>query len=111
MVKGKVQMGTSPDTLLRWDQDVLADCSPEDQIWGWSIRSSEVLHYDWTKIDDRILHQMLSQGLLDKKDGAPAWTEYLSVKQGLRLTSSMVVRVLQRCFKIDDKVRDPGHLL
>ena len=46
----------------------------------------------------------------DKKDGAPAWTEFLSVKQGHRLALSMVVRVLQRCFKIDDKVRHPGRL-
>ena len=111
MVKGKVQMGTGPDTLRRWDQDVLADCSPEDQVWGWSIRSSEVLHYDRTKIDDRVLHQMLSQSLLDKKDGAPAWTEFLLVKQGLRLSANMVVRVLQRCFKTDEKVRHSGRLL
>jgi hypothetical protein len=30
----------------------------------------------------------------------------LTVKQGVRLVSSMIVRVLQKCFKINDKV---GH--
>src|SRR6267378_2567071 len=108
MLKGKISMGTGPDTLLRWDQDVLSDCSPEDQVWGWSIRSSEILHLDQEKINDRVLHAMLSQGLLDRKEGAPTWTESRDIKQGIRLGLNMVVRVLQRCFRTDDKVRHSG---
>ena len=110
MLKGKVQMGNAHQTQLRWDQDTLDDCSPEDQVWGWSIRSSEVLHQDCTKFDDEVLHKMLYQGLLDKKAGALAWTDGTSVKQGDHFVSSMVVRVLQRCFRMDDKVRHSGCL-
>ena len=110
MLKGKISMGTGPDTLLRWDQDVLSDCSPEDQVWGWSICSSKILHLDREKIGDRVLYQMLSQGLLDRKEGAPAWTESRDVKQGIWLASNMMVQVLQHCFKTDDKVRHSGRL-
>jgi hypothetical protein len=104
-------MGTAAQTLLHWDQDALEDCSPEDQVWGWSIRSTEVLHCDKDRIDDECLKKMLYVGLLDKKAGAPAWTETTSVKQGIRLVSNMVVRVVQRCLKLDDKVRCPGGSL
>ena len=45
-------MGSDVQTRLRWDQDALTDCSPEDRVWGWSIRASEVLHHDWTQIAD-----------------------------------------------------------
>jgi hypothetical protein len=99
-------MGTDADTRLRWDQDVLGECSPDDQIWGYSIRATEVLLHDRAKIGDEVLHKMLHQGLLDQTAGGPAWTEALSIKQGVRLVSSMIVRVLQKCFKMDDKV---GH--
>jgi len=104
-------MGTSGATHTRWDQDVLADCSPEDQIWGWSIRSTEVLHHDRAKFDDRVLVKMLYNGLLDRKDGAPAWSETLSIKQAVRHMSSALVRVVQRCFKTEDKVSNPGRFL
>jgi len=101
MLKGKVQMGNAHQTQLRWDQDVLDDCSPEDQVWGWSIWSTEVIHHNRTKIDDKVLVKMLYQGLLDKQPGAPAWTEPTSIKHGVHFMSNMVVRVLQRCFKMD----------
>jgi hypothetical protein len=103
-------MGTDAQTRIRWDQDALEDCSPEDQVWGWSIRSSEVLHYDKDKFQDDVLRKMVSQGLLDKQAGAPAWTEPTSVKHGIRFATNMVVRVLQRVFKQDEKVRHPGCL-
>ena len=104
MVKGQVRMGSDHQTQVRWDQDVLVDCSPEDQVWGWSIRSSEVLHYDRAKINDEVLVNMLYQGILDKKPGSPAWSEPTSIKQGVCLVSNMVVRVIQRCLRMDDKV-------
>jgi len=110
MFKGKVQMGTAAQTLLQWDQDALDDCSPEDRVWGWSVRSSEVLHHDRTKIDDKALVKMLYQGLLDKQPGAPAWTEPTSIKHGVRFMSNMVVRVVQRCLRMDDKVQHLGRL-
>ena len=109
MLKGKIQFGTNAQTHTRWDQDALDDCSPDDQIWGWSIRSSEILHHDRTKINDDVLHTTLYMGLLDKKAGAPVWTEQTSLKQGIRLVSNMVVRVLQWCFKMDAKVGQTGH--
>jgi len=83
MLKGKIQMGNAHQTQLCWDQDTLDNCSPEDQVWGWSIRSSEVLHQDCTKFDNEVLRKMLYQGLLNKKVGAPAWTEVMSVKHGV----------------------------
>ena len=103
MQKGKVQMGTNAQTLHRWDQDSLSDCSPEDQLWGWSIRSTDVLHCDKDKVQDDVLKTMLYQGLVDKKAGAPAWSDS-NVKHGIRFASNMVVRALQRIFKIDAKV-------
>ena len=104
MLKGKVRFGTDAQTFQRWDQDLLSDSSPEDQVFSWAIRSTEVLHHDKAKVKDDVLSKMLYQGLLDKKASAPAWTEQSSVKHGVRFMSSVVVRVLQQIFKIDDKV-------
>ena len=103
-------MGTNASTLLRWDQDGLDDCSDADRIWGWSVRSTEVLHHNKDKFDDECLRKMMYLGLLDTKAGAPAWTESLSLKYGVHLVTNMVVRVMQRCFKLDDKVSHPGCL-
>ena len=105
MLKGKVQMGNDVQTKLRWDKDTLEDCSPEDRVWGWSVYASEVLHHDKDKLEDECLLKMLHQGLLDKQAGAPAWSENSEVKHGVRFVSSMIVRVLQRCFRMDEKVQ------
>ena len=104
-------MGNAASTLDRWHSDTLSDCSEEDRIWGWSIRSSEVLHDQRTKMKDDVLYSMLKMSLLDKKEGAPAWTETVSVKQGVRLVANAIVRVVQKVLKQDDKVRHPGGLL
>ena len=103
-------MGTNLQSQTRWDQDALSDCSPEDQVFGWAVRSSEVLHCDRTKINDEVLRKMLYQGLLDRKAGSPAWTEPLNIKHGVRFMSSVVVRVLQRIFQTDAKVSRVGLL-
>jgi len=89
MLKGKVQMGTDGATFARWHQDSLDDCSPKDRVWGWSIRSTEVIHYDRIKFDDECLRKMLLQGLCDTAKGAPAWTKRVSVKEGIRFMSSV----------------------
>ena len=104
-------MGTPQQTHLRWDQDRLLDCSVEDQVWGWSIRLSEVVHHKHAKLADDTLHHMIMTGLCDNKEGAPAWTEPVSIKHGIHLVMNMVVRVLQRCFKLDDKASHSGRLL
>jgi hypothetical protein len=104
MLKGKVQMGTDAMTHSRWFHDNLDGCSPDDRIWGWSVRSTEVLHSDKAKIDDEVLERMLYLGLLDPKVHAPAWTEGLSIRQGVRLVSNAIVRVVQRVIKVDDRV-------
>ena len=104
-------MDTPQQTHLCWDQDHLLDCLVEDQVWGWSICSSEVVHYEHTKLADDALHHMIMTGLCDTKEGVPAWTEPVSIKHGICLVTNMVVRVLQRCFKLDDKVSHSGHLL
>ena len=36
MLKGKIQFGANVQTHFHWDQDTLNNCSPDDQIWGWS---------------------------------------------------------------------------
>ena len=64
---------------------------------------TDVLHCDKDKVQDDVLKTMLYQGLVDKKAGAPAWSN-ISVKHGIRFASNMVVRVLQRIFKINTKV-------
>ena len=110
MVKGKVQMGSITATHAQWYQDALNNCSPEDCVWGWSIRATEVLHHDHAKIDDECLRKMLRQGLCDSAEGAPAWTEKLSVKEGVRLMSSIATRILQKFICLDSKVRYPGCL-
>src|SRR5258705_10351408 len=71
MLRGRVQMGTHQQTRDRWINDKLDDCSQDDQIWGWSIRSSEILDQDKNLLDDDVLRVMLYQGLLDAKPGAP----------------------------------------
>ena len=88
MLKGRVQMGTDAETQARWHYNSLADCSQDNQIFGWSVRSSEVLHHDKEKINDEVLREMLYQGILDPTDSTPAWTEKLN----LRLMSSAIVR-------------------
>ena len=103
-------MGNAAQTQLCWDQDALDDCSPEDQVWGWSIQSSEVLHHDRTKLDDEVSRKMLHQGLFDKQPGALAWTELTPIKHSVHFISNMVVQVLQRCFKMDNKVHHSGCL-
>ena len=91
-------MGTNTEIQARWHYDSLADCSQDDRIFGWSVRSSEVLHHD------EVLWEMLYQGILDPTDGAPAWTEKLNLRQGLRLMLSAIVRVLQRIFVVEKRV-------
>jgi len=88
-------MGTAAQTLLCWDQDTLDDCSPEDRVWGWSIWSTEVIHHDRAKINNKVLVKMLYQGLLNKQPGALAWTEPTLIKHGVCFVLNMVVRVLQ----------------
>jgi len=98
-------MGTAAQMQHRWDQDALEDCSPEDRVWGWSIWVSEVFHHDQEKIGDDCLIKMLRQGILDKQAGAPVWAnENSEVKHGVRFVSSMIVRVIQRCLRMDDEV-------
>jgi len=111
MLKGKIRMGTNMENLRRWENDNLNECSPEDRVWGFGIRSSEVLHGDHAKIEDEVLVKMLYEGILDKKEGAPAWTEMSTVKHGVRFMSNMVLRVVQRCIRTDAKVRHSGCLL
>ena len=110
MLEGKVQMGTACMTYNRWFSDALPELLPEDRIWGWSICSTDVLHNHRRKLNDNVLHGMLHMGLLDSMPGAIAWTERLSVKSGLRLMSSIVVRVMERIFKTDERVRHPARL-
>ena len=98
-------MGTNEQSLRRWENDRLLDCSPDDRIFGFSIRASEVLHLDRGQINDEVLENMLMMGLLDPKPGAPAWSEPLSLRQGLRLMSSAIVRVVKRVCKMEKQVR------
>jgi len=101
-------MGTVVATHARWYQDALDDCSPEDCIWGWSICSTEVLHHECTKLDDECLCKMLLQGLCDTAEGVPAWTEKLSVKEGVHFMSSIATRICQKFIRLDNKVHHPG---
>ena len=103
-------MGTDAATFARWHQDSLDDCSPEDCIWGWSIRSTEVIHYDCIKFDDECLRKMLLQGLCDTAEGAPAWTERVSIKEGICFMSSVAMRIFQKFIRLNDKVGCPGCL-
>jgi len=110
MLKGKIRMGTDMENLRRWENDNLNECSPEDRVWGFSIHSSEVLHGDCAKIEDEVLVKMLYEGILNKKEGAPAWTEMSTVKHGVRFMSNMVLCVVQRCLRMDAKVCHSGRL-
>ena len=103
-------MGTMGQTLTRWHGDELAKCSAHDHIWGWSIRSTEVLFENRRKLDDNVLHKMLHMCLLDEVPDAPAWTETMNIKQGLHLLSNAIVRVIQHIFKTEEKVHHPGRL-
>jgi len=101
-------MGTVVATHARWNQDALDDCSPEDRIWGWSICSTEVLHHERTKLDDKCLRKILLQGLCDTAEGALAWTEKLSIKEGTHFMSSVAMRICQKFIRLDNKVCHPG---
>jgi len=54
MLKGKIHMGTDMENLRRWENDNLNECSPEDRVWGFGIRSSEVFYGDCAKIEDEV---------------------------------------------------------
>jgi len=110
MLKGKIHIGTNMECLHCWENDNLNKCSPEDRVWGFSICSSEVPHGDCAEIEDEVLVKMLYEGILDKKKGAPAWTKMSTVKHGVRFMSNMVLHVVQRCLKMDAKVRHSGRL-
>jgi len=71
----------------------------------------EVLHLDYSKINDEVLHKIILKSLIDTKTGAPAWSKTLSVKQGLRMAANMVTQVLQKVFKAEAKVCHSGYLL
>ena len=103
MLCGKVQMGTFKQTHARWINNKLSDCSPDDQVWGWSIRSMEILDQDQAHIDDNVLHDMLYMAILDLAADT-VWAEALNLQQSTRLTSNMVVWILQCIFKTDNKV-------
>ena len=111
MIKGRVHMGTDAATHSRWINDNLEQCSIPDRIWGWSIRSTEILHHERAKIDDTVLRDMLYLALLDAGPANTAWTEPTNIKQGLRLTTNATVRLLHRVLKADDKVGHPGRFL
>ena len=102
-------MGTDAQTYNRWINDGLEQCSVPDRIWGWSIRSTEILHNERAKIDDTLLREMLYLALLDAGPANTAWTESTNLKQGLRLTTNATVRLLHRMLKADDKVSHPGR--
>jgi len=110
MLKGRIHIGTGLENLRRWENNNLNKCSPEDWVWGFSIRSSEVLHVDRAKIEDEVLVKMLYEGILDRKEGAPAWTKMSTVKHGVRFVSNMVLHVVQRCLRMGAKVRHSGRL-
>ena len=63
MIRGKVQMGTPYQAHHQWNQDCLTDCLVEDQVWGWSVCSSEVVHYEQANLDNEVLHTMIMTGL------------------------------------------------
>ena len=64
----------------------------------------EILDQDWSRINNNVLQEMLYMALLDP-DAEMVWAEALNLHQSTRLTSNMVVRILQRIFKINDKVQ------
>jgi len=103
-------MGTDVATFTRWHQDSLDNCSPEDCIWGWSIHSSEVIHYDRAKFDDKCLRKMLLLGLCDTTEGMSAWNERVSVKEGIHFMSSVATRIFQKFICVNDKVGHSGCL-
>jgi len=54
---------------------------------------------------------MILKSLVDTEMNAPAWSESLSVEQGLRMAANMVTQVLQKVFRAEAKVSHSGHLL
>jgi len=54
---------------------------------------------------------MLYEGILNRKEGTPAWTEMSTVKHSVRFVLNMVLRVVQRCLRMDAKVRYPASFL
>ena len=72
-------------------------------MWGWSIRSTEILDQDKGHINDDVLRDMLYMAILDP-EADMVWVEALNLWQSTCLTSNMVVWILQRIFKTDDKV-------
>ena len=97
MLRGKVQMGTFEQTHTCWVNDGLSDCSPDDQIWGWSIRSTEILDQDKIRIDDDVLRDMLSLGA---RGGVPS--RYIaSTSQGNgQCTQHLPTRYISSTFRI-----------
>ena len=91
----------------RWNDDRLLQCSLDDKIFGWSVRSTEVLHHERAQFKDEVLRDMLYLGIQDTKTHGGAWTENLGVKQGIRLAMNATIRVLQRVFTVEGKVFGP----
>ena len=78
MLHGKVLMGTFEQTHTCWINDKLSDCLPDDQVWGWSIRSTEILDQDQACIDDDVFCDMLYMAILDP-EADTVWAEALNL--------------------------------
>lgn len=69
-----------------WINDALLDWSPDDQVWGWSIWSMEILDQDKAHINDDVLRDMLYMAILDL-DAETVWAEALNLCQSTCLMS------------------------
>jgi len=101
MLFGKIPLANDATTKARWERDALPELHYNDALWGFAIRSSEVLQREQQHINDPVLYRLLRMGIFD-------WTGVNNLQsqamQAVRWASATSVRILERVFKLERKV-------
>ena len=101
MQHGTIPAGECVGSDARWERDVLPKCHNDNTLWGYVIRNSDVLHQERESVNDPVLFNLLRMGIYD-------WREVNALQnqavQAVRWSSAMIMRVLQRVFKLEKQV-------
>ena len=108
MLFGKVQLGNDAANKARWNSDALPECHNDDAMWGFAIRSSEVLERERGKINDPVLYRLFRIGVFDQQGVNQLQNQAL---QAVRWASATCIRLFQRILRVETQVRHSGRLV
>ena len=98
---GPLTRATDVEATNKWHRDVLPECHYSDKIWGYAVRTSEYLR-GVPAPRDFVLHRMMEIGVEDWDSPNRIRAEDQEV---LRLATSMIARVTEKIYLLEDRVR------